>query len=120
MAKGVVVTPTGTVKIVAIGENPHSTTLADLQACVGGLIEPVYLDGGAVMYLNEEGLLRGFWPNAWAIAYATKNSALKHTEFYLVGTVVVVGDEDEEGNVSDAPAELLQWAEKIVAAQDAD
>lgn len=121
MAKGVMVTPSGTIRIVPIGENPHTTVLDDLQKCVGGLIQPVYLKDDSVMYVHEEGLLRGFWPNVWAIGYANKNSAIDYRDYYLVGDAVVVGPEDEEtGEPESAPPELLEWAESMIAQQDAE
>lgn len=121
MAKGVMVTPSGTIRIVPIGENPHSTVLHDLQACVGGLIEPIYLTGGAVLYVHEEGLLRGFWPNTWATMHANNHSENGYNQYFLVGDAVVVGPEnDETGEPESAPPELLEWAERMIARQDAD
>lgn len=32
--------------------------LAALQAAVGGYVQPVYLQGGSVLWINEEGLLK--------------------------------------------------------------
>ena len=39
--------------------NGKRLTLEEAQAVVGGYIEPVYLPGKRVLYVNEEGLLHG-------------------------------------------------------------
>lgn len=111
MSKAVHIKPSGKKQVVTIGEGTERSALQDLQHYVGGgLIEAVYLNNGALMYVNEEGLLRGYWPNKWATDYANKHS--DYGEYYIVGEAIIVGaDEDDEGNVTDAPQELIDLVE---------
>lgn len=70
--------------------HPHDTEgqLHDLQALVGGLIEPVYLaeftQFGIILLANEEGLLAGLEPNANLFPY------------FLVGNVVALSSSGED------------------------
>jgi hypothetical protein len=57
----------GTIKEVAPRKG-ESFELDEMQAFVGGLIEPVYLEDGTTMLVNEEGLLMGLPMNALASA----------------------------------------------------
>lgn len=113
MSRAVHVRPSGKKQVVTIGEGTERSALQDLQHYVGGgLIEGVYLNNGALMYVNEEGLLRGYWPNMWATTYANENS--DYGEYYIVGEVVIVGfDEDDEGDVADAPQHLIDLVEGV-------
>lgn len=74
----------GTVKEVKPA-NGKSFFLHEMQALVGGLIEPVYLEDGKIMVVNEEGLLIGLDLNA-------KASAM--TGITIVGPAIVCNDEE--------------------------
>lgn len=111
MGKAVHVTPGGIMKVVEIRSDGDDSILRQMQHYVGGDIEPVYLDTG-VMYVNEEGLLRGYWPNKFAIHYANVHG-LYSKENYLVGEVLIVGQEEgEDGCPSDAPQRLIEFVNK--------
>jgi hypothetical protein len=71
--------------------------LAFLQGCVGGYVEAIRLwDFDAVMYLNEDGLLRNLPSNPLATELAQGNNVLMD-EGGIVGDVVITGLIDDEG-----------------------
>ena len=116
MAFGVHVTPSGVKDIVRIGEPDPSTTLHDLQKYVGGNIEAVYLNNGGLMYVNEEGLLRGYWPNQWATDYANEHGKFGNS-YHILGEVIIIGEEEtDEGGVTSAPEELVEVVFKEILA----
>lgn len=119
MSKAIHVTPSGKIRIVEISKDD---SLRDLQRLVNGLIQPVDLYDGNTMYVNEEGLIRGYYPNAWATRYANRmnwysyeNQIPDSDDYYIVGDAVIVGPEDEDGNIADAPIELLNDIEQLLA-----
>lgn len=85
--------------------HPHDTEgqLYDLQALVGGFIEPVYLPEfsqfGIILLANEEGLLAGLDINANLLPY------------FLVGPVIALSSKDEEFVGLDAGQEefIKEW-----------
>ena len=80
--------------------------LEALQAAVGGYIETIGLQGGAVMIVDEEGRFKDYLPNPLA-------SLIAGTD--IVGDALCVGvDEDEFDDVPDDFAEsILQLSEVI-------
>lgn len=82
MAK--LITVEGTTKEVT-PNNGTSFTLDEMQAFVGGLIEPVYLDDGLTILVNEEGLLNGMEMNVRASMLVG---------FPLVGPALLVNDKE--------------------------
>lgn len=58
--------------------------LEQMQEAVGGFIEPIYIPGGKVMLVNEDGKWQGLEPNLNATAY------LKFSMDYF--NDVIVGD----------------------------
>lgn len=87
------------------GENARSVTLegdtlAELQRCVGGLIEGVYIpdfdEQGISCYANEEGLIFGLEPNVRLAGQP------------IVGPIVFVGHNEEGETVSLTEAQA--WA----------
>lgn len=85
--------------------HPHDTEgqLHDLQALVGGFIEPVYLEEftqfGIILLANEEGLLAGLDPNVNLYPY------------FLVGPVIALSSKGEEFVGLDAGQEefIKEW-----------
>jgi hypothetical protein len=76
----------------------HFGRLEDYQQAVDGPIEAVALPRplGLTILANEEGRLRQFWvPSLWQ-------------QTVLVGDVIVTGPPDERGDLTDAPAALVQ------------
>lgn len=61
--------------------------LEALQAAVGGYIETIGLQGGAVMIVDEEGRLKGYPTNSLASLVAGTD---------IVGTALIVGADDDE------------------------
>lgn len=86
----VIVDPDGTVRSAEI---EHS--LGGFQAVVDGYIEGVF-GGEATVYVNEEGLLKNFPPNYRATSFV--NNVLGYRGILLVGTALIVGPGDGEGN----------------------
>lgn len=74
--------------------------LSDYQALVGGWIEHVYLPGGVIAVVNEEGIPQGLHMNSRATSVVSACLGRAQT---LFGTVVFVGttDEGDEGDIPD-------------------
>jgi hypothetical protein len=86
----VIIDPDGTTRNTEI---EHS--LGSFQAVVGGYIEGVF-GRGATMYVNEEGLLQRLTPNPRATSFAER--VMGRSGIFLVGTALIVGPGDGEGN----------------------
>lgn len=81
-------------------ENGKRFTLGELQKFVDGYIEPVYLNDARIMWVNEEGRLKGLPLNAIAYDMMQRMTEL-HPDNLIVGDVVVMtreesGDGEEE------------------------
>jgi hypothetical protein len=82
--------------------------LEDYQAAVEGWIEPVDVpDLGITIYVNEEGLLRRLPFNARA-SFLWWYHVPAARQAMLVGNAVIVGMPDQEGDSTDAPAEVRE------------
>jgi hypothetical protein len=87
-------------------------SLADLQSAVGGYIEAIRLqsdDLSAVLWVNEEGKLRGLPVNVKATRLARLYGNIG--EDTIVGAVAVSGPEDEDGEITGLPDE---WPDSVV------
>lgn len=84
--------------------------LETLQSLVGGYIEAVNFGPGVVALLNEDGKMLGLPTNnratRWAIA---RNIGLRPGD-YIVGTMVIVGAVDADGDFTDVPDDVLELA----------
>jgi hypothetical protein len=78
--------------------------LEDYQRLVGGWIEHVYLPGGVIAVVNEEGVPRGLHVNSRAMTVA---SALLGRAQPLCGPVVFVGNSDD-GEEADIPDDFVE------------
>lgn len=79
--------------------------LEELQKFVGGYIEPVYLNDGRIMWVNEEGRLDGLPFNAIAYDMTRRMTRLDPGNI-IVGDVLVAtraetGDEEEDDDDQD-------------------
>jgi len=74
--------------IVLLHEKPTYEVLRD---AVGGLIAPVQCPNGDVIYVDDEGLLKGLDPNRLAMI-------LSRYPGLLVGPAIMVGPLDQEGD----------------------
>lgn len=83
--RGIVIHETGDLEVVDI------RGLSDMQAAVGGYIEPVRIPDGQ-MYVDEDGKMKGLAPNLRATAVAN------HWFDPLCGPVLVLGSTDGSGN----------------------
>lgn len=102
--KGIVIEMDKTVREVTV------SSLADMQAIVKGLIEPITLRDGSTMYVNEEGLYqfsqedrRGFNSIASDVALATHPQP-------VVGPALVVGPLNDDGYDTD----VTDWARRFI------
>lgn len=108
-------------KIAANGhtEVVENTGLACLQEAVGGYIEAIHLGNIAVMYVNEEGLLReeiAHNHNVTATKIALQyNPGLYHP---IVGDVIITGFDPSTGEDCDFPEQIGEDAVMIVAGLD--
>ncbi len=103
-------------RALIIRSNGHTevvanTGLACLQSAVGGYIEAIHLGNIAVMYVNEEGLLRediarnhNFTATKIALQY---NPGLYHP---IVGDVIITGFDPSTGEECDFPEEIGEAA----------
>lgn len=87
--------------------------LANLQEVVGGYIEAVpnsYTD--AIIYADEEGLLKDSQINFAVYENPYDDEPIAH----IVGTVIMLGPRDEEGNETDLTMELFEKTIKCIEA----
>jgi hypothetical protein len=76
------ITPEGNIEPVALPANARKGhSLEAMQSLVGGLIQVLHLDGGRIMLLDEEGLLKGLDLNPVASRLAGMG---------VVGPVVII------------------------------
>ena len=108
-------------KIAANGhtEVVENTGLACLQEAVGGYIEAIQLGSVAIMYVNEEGLLRediahrhNFTATKIALQY---NPGLYHP---IVGDVIITGFDPSTGEDCDFPDLIGEDAVMIALGMD--
>lgn len=107
MVKGIIIYIDGVV------ETRKFDGLADYQNVVGGLIESMPLTGDTDAFINEEGKLM-CEPNVFATFLAQVNGRLNAGDF-VAGNMIVVGKPDEDGNVTDVPDWVIDFAKKINA-----
>ena len=98
--KALIVDPDGTTR-----ETEIENSLATFQAVVEGYIEPVYARVGTI-YVNEEGLLRGLPFNPRATVFARR---ILGELINLVGTALIVGPADTEGNDTDVRPAVVDY-----------
>lgn len=92
-------------QIAELADVPQAELLGFLQNAVGGYIEHVTLSPGvAGMYVNEEGLLQQLPMNYVGTSLYL---AAGYADVPIVGTLVLVGGPDREGNDTDFPNYLL-------------
>ena len=84
-AAGVLFLADGGIKEI-IFEGLH-VTLEEMQKCVGGYVEFVYLEDDLVLVVNEEGLINNLPHNE----IATKILSLEDKANYIVGDVLLIG-----------------------------
>jgi hypothetical protein len=89
------------------------SSFTNLQAIIGGYIESVpntYTN--AVMYADEEGLLKNLNSNFLVYENPYDDDPIAH----IVGTVIMFGPRDEEGNETDLTMELFEKTIKCIEA----
>lgn len=90
--------------------------LADMQAVVGGLIEPVDLANGVTMYVNEEG---GYLFTAEDVNWIASDVAGLggRPEFMLrqpiLGPVLLLGFDPASGEETDLPEQGRRWVRRV-------
>ena len=107
---------------VSIGWNGYSAIVIneampisyeDLVSCVGGYIEGVYLDG-ATAWVNEEGKLQDLPKNYVATDLAHAHNAI-HTDDWIAGNMIIVGNSDDEGEMTSLTNEWINNNLKEIA-----
>lgn len=101
--KVLIVDPDGTVKHIDIDND-----LRTFQGVVGGYIEGVCGRVGTI-YVNEEGLLEQLEFNPHATLFTTRILGQRHN---LVGTALIVGPADTEGNDTDVRPAVVDYFTK--------
>jgi hypothetical protein len=84
-----------------------------LQRLVGGYIEATYVERGDVTFwINEEGKLNGLEPNPVGTALWYQGWPNHRIEDILVGTVVISGGADDQGETLSIPT---GYRDKVLA-----
>lgn len=96
--KVLIIPPQGPVQV----EEPEKMDLDFLQKAVGGYVEVVGLDG-ATMWLWEEAKLQEKVPPQNPLATRLLHEAGGMPWDMVVGTAVITGPPDDEGNTTEAP-----------------
>ncbi len=111
--KVLIVDPDGGIRVAEI-ENE----LGAFQAVVDGYTEPVY-GRVATVYVNEEGILRSLPINPMATLFAervlsreARYPLSREARYPLVGTVLIVGPADTEGNDTDVRPAVVDYFTK--------
>ena len=99
--KAVIVDPNGTFRNTEI-----ESSLGSFQAVVDGYIEGVF-GNMATVYVNEEGLFKRLPYNPLATLFAKRN--LGRQGIVLVGTALIVGPPDDEGNDTDVRPAVVDY-----------
>ena len=92
---------------------PEPITYDEMVSIVGGYIEGVYLDG-ATAYVNEEGKLEGLPKNTYATNLAWSHKAI-YGDDWIAGNMLIVGDCDDEGEMTSLTTEWLNANLKEIA-----
>lgn len=110
MFKAIIIEPDKTVREVEL------EGLADMQAAVKGLIEPVDLKDGVTMYVNEEGNYQ-FGPTDVNWVACDVAGLGGRPDFMLVspilGPVVLVGFDPASGETVDLPEKGRRWVQRV-------
>ena len=78
-------------------------TIKNMQDTVGGFIEAIYLDNGAVLICNEEGKIRDMPYN---FTHRQMLGAIP-LQYPIFGTVIVCGIAEDE--FDDVPIDFNEW-----------
>lgn len=81
--KGLLIKPSGEAKDVFFDDG---VTLADLQKCVEGYIEIIWLKGGKVLIVNEEGKINGLEKNMRATYLVQEHGLID----FIVGNALLI------------------------------
>lgn len=100
--KALVITPEGTTTVEEI-----TPDLDTLQKLVGGYIEAAPTDGSVTVYVNEEGKVYGLPINEVGTRLYYKLAPFMEGVDILVGTIVILGAPDDEGEDTPVPDSVL-------------
>jgi hypothetical protein len=98
--KAVLVTPGETIQAIEIEDN-----LRTRQTLVGGYIQGVF-GRGALIYVDEEGLLKNLSYNSPATIFAQQ---YMRVPVELFGTALILGPSDNEGNDTSVLPDVLTY-----------
>ena len=101
MTRALTVTTTGIIAEVEVRD------LTEYQRAVAGYIEPITLPTGSVMYVNEEGRMRGLERNPVAERLAGMRP--------IVGDVILTGPTNRNGDDTDIPDSEITRVRAAVA-----
>lgn len=99
----VVIAPDGSISTTRLTQN-----VAELQNLVGGYIERVVLRDSADLYCNEDGIRLGLEPNQLAQELVDDHK-VHPIQGHILGTVVIVGSPDEEGDATPVPSWVHEY-----------
>ena len=101
------------VGLVIVRDLPKPISYDEMVGVVQGYIEGVYLDG-ATAYVNEEGKLQGLPKNMAATDLAHAHNAI-YGDDWIAGNMLIVGNSDDEGEMSSLTTEWLNANLKEIA-----
>jgi hypothetical protein len=118
MSKAFLIPVTGPCREVVIDDGDDGDSLGQLQALVGGYIEPIgvpdFIPGAeyGTAYINEEGKIFGLEPNMRATDFMVPGIGLSPRD-YIVGNMVLLGYNPHTGENADVPEGMVKRAKLI-------
>ena len=98
---------------VIVNTLPEPLEYDEMVGVVHGYIEGVYLDG-ATAWVNEEGKLQDLPKNYVATDLAHAHNAI-HTDDWIAGNMIIVGNSDDEGEMTSLTNEWINANLKEIA-----
>ena len=99
--------------LMVVRELHEPISYNEMVDVVHGYIEAVYLDG-ATVFVNEEGKLQGLPKNMAATDLAHAHAAI-YADDYIAGNMLIVGNSDDEGEMTSLTTEWINNNLKEIA-----
>ena len=99
--------------LIVVRDLPEPISYDEMVGVVHGYIEGVYLDG-ATAWVNEEGKLQDLPKNYVATDLAHAHNAI-HTDDWIAGNMIIVGNSDDEGEMTSLTNEWINANLKEIA-----
>ena len=119
MIDGLVVPQVAGITPYWVRQLPQQSQYEFVRSHIRGMIEPVYLNNNAIMYVHEEGKLLGLPINRHAnrLLFNFNRRMLQLGDF-IVGTAVIVGEVDTVGNHRNLTAMQRQQISEVLGLRE--